>query len=976
MNTNKTDQNDRHLHAEQPVEANSTVVPLYQYFTVYLIALFLVVVAALSSVLVFISQQSTSSQALITEHLVPLQTQFLQQSYLIHTNKLIDKILHSGNVQELITFQQGLSLQSKKLSLLNSQHKSNYQQWFINNNVATNLIIRIESSHISNEVLKHKVLIQLDTLLDAIEIQLDSPQTTSRQARLLFSVEKKFISIVNILKRLSLQTPLGDFEQLRNQISFIFVEDYAKKLADSQYKSQGMADIIRDFIRFEDLILKRGLLVKWQKHLTLMGDYRQQLIAQLQQLQSILDSFSGSNKAPNPVISAYVITNKQALSAIQLPLWIFIIFALTLICVTGLLWLIRSRIKSASQSATRYIDRALDGEKNPLITNRKVSFLQLGQKEFYSTESEQLVIKIEKLKYSSYSEIEFLALTDKNKELAEKIVENNIKQEQLKFELELLEFNAMTKYNSQLLLEQQRYQGLHLAAIKQLVLLGSSAVTTTINIANESTTSREDNYLYYAHLQGRDLVRKLRQATFYRYLQSSDALLTLSDINLAGQVQAILLNLRNTLFIGKNSMLLTIDEKILSEVNVDVELFSEMFRIYIRLLLSQQIGRQISLKLLLVDKNSGQQKICFSSQVKGESKIVKLPQTLQGFNDDGTEQNELGDYFITLLQYQHGNDARAKLTDEGYCFSFTLPLAINSNQQQKSYSELLLPRNLAEIDDVCVKLAVDYLAMPIEVLLAVKAPQQYQRLQQLLQGLGLQVTFVSCERMLVKNWQSGRFAVLMTEINCQPFCSFIIDEREIAFDKIALGRGVFNLANVTAMATKPDKYSDWDVGELNAKSTVTELITAMGPWIRAKKNDLLLSEKPAIYNANKGIIHRETLVVHSAESFNFQRYIKNQGSAELAIFMLEEYTSENILLVDQLSHAFANNNAKKVDMVIQALLINSKILAADNLLELCQYWQKLLTTHGLDNSEKMQVSLLSRTQQVVQDINQHADAVV
>ncbi|MFQ3312454.1 MAG: hypothetical protein ACI9VO_001974 [Colwellia sp.] len=68
----------------------------------------------------------------------------------------------------------------------------------------------------------------------------------------------------------------------------------------------------------------------------------------------------------------------------------------------------------------------------------------------------------------------------------------------------------MTKYNSQLLLEQQRCQGLHLAAIKQLVLLGSSAVTTTINTANEITTSREDNYLYYAHLQGRDLVRKLR----------------------------------------------------------------------------------------------------------------------------------------------------------------------------------------------------------------------------------------------------------------------------------------------------------------------------------------------------------------------------------------------------------------------------------------------------------------------------------
>ncbi|GEM_PF-3334571 len=142
-------------------------------------------------------------------------------------------------------------------------------------------------------------------------------------------------------------------------------------------------------------------------------------------------------------------------------------------------------------------------------------------------------------------------MTDKNKELADKIFENNTKQDQLKLELELLEFNVMTKYNSQLLLEQQRCQGLHLAAIKQLVLLGSSAVTTIINIANESTTSTEDNYLYYAHLQGRDLVTKLRQVTFYRYLQSCDALLILSDINLAGQVHAILLNLRNTLFIGK-----------------------------------------------------------------------------------------------------------------------------------------------------------------------------------------------------------------------------------------------------------------------------------------------------------------------------------------------------------------------------------------------------------------------------------------
>jgi hypothetical protein len=969
MSTNKTGSN---LSGEQAIETDSKAAPFYQYFTVYLIAIFLVVLAALSSALLFISQQSTSSQVLITEHLVPLQAQFLQQTYLINTNKLIDEILQNNNAHESITLQHELSLQSKKLSLLKSKYKGSYQRWVTNNNVATNLITRLEPSNTRNKALKNKALIQLDTLLDAIRIQLNNPQKKQGQVEVLSKVDSQLTSIVIMLKRLSLKTPVRDFEQLRDQINSMFVADYAKQLANQKYGSQGMADIIRDFIRFEDLILKRGLLVKWQGDLTLMDDYQQQLVAQQQQLHSILDSLSGSNQAGNPAIRDYIATNKQAISANKLPLWIFILFAFTLSCVTALLWLIRIRIKSASQSATRFLDRVLDGEQVPLLKHNKIGFLQLEQENFYSIESEQLANKIQQLNRSNYSELEYLALADEKQVLAEHIVKYNVKKEQLKLELDLLEYNTSAKYKSQLLLEQQRCKVLYLAAIKQLVLLGSSAVTTTINTSNE----KADNYLYYAHLQGRDLVRKLREASCYRYLQTNDAVLTLRDINIVSQIQATLLNLRHTLFFFKNKVSVSIDEKILTEVNLDAELFSEMFRAFIRLLFSQQTGRQLALNLQLVDKNNGQQKICFSGHVRSGDKIVKLPKAIQDLNDESTVHSKLGDYFITLLQYQHGEDVSAKLTDDGYDFSFTLPLAAASSQQEKSHSVLSLPGNVAEIDNICVKLVAKYLAMPIEVLLAVKAPEQYQRLQQLLQGLGLQVTFVSCERMLVKNWQSGRFAVLMTDIDCQPFCSFMIDEGEIAFDKIALVRGVFNLANFTAMTTKPNEYFDWDVGELNAQSTVAELITAMRPWIREKKNDLVLSEKIAIANASEGIIHGEKLTAHSAESFNFERYIKNQGSAELAIFMLEEYTTENILLVDQLSHAFANNNAKKADTAIQALLINSKILAADNLLELCQYWQKLLITHGLDNSEKVQVSLLRRTEQVAQDISQHADAVV
>ena len=110
-------------------------------------------------------------------------------------------------------------------------------------------------------------------------------------------------------------------------------------------------------------------------------------------------------------------------------------------------------------------------------------------------------------------------------------------------------------------------------------------------------------------------------------------------------------------------------------------------------------------------------------------------------------------------------------------------------------------------------------------------------------------------------------------------------------------------------------------------------------------------------------------------SFNFERYLKHQGSAELAIFMLDEYTSENILLVKELSQAVAVHDGKKADDIIQALLVNARILAAENLLHLCQQWHTLLTTQGLDSCEKLQMVLLSKTKQAVDEISQHAAAI-
>jgi len=248
-------------------------------------------------------------------------------------------------------------------------------------------------------------------------------------------------------------------------------------------------------------------------------------------------------------------------------------------------------------------------------------------------------------------------------------------------------------------------------------------------------------------------------------------------------------------------------------------------------------------------------------------------------------------------------------------------------------------------------------------------------LQQLLQSMGLQITFVTCERMLQKNWKSGRFTILMTELACQPFTTFMIDEDEEPSDRPVLIRGVFNLEKSIGFNNKPAEYSHWHIGQLDAQSKVSELTTIMMPWIKEQQSEIPNCNKVTHSNITENHLNAKTLVRNSLISFNFDRYIKHQGSAELAIFMLQEYTSENTLLVDKLCQEFRGNNTEEVETTIHKLLVNSKILAADDLLSLCKSWRELLTTQAVDNNDKVQISLLSKTKEAVLGITQYADTI-
>ncbi len=963
MSLNKTTANPNNKKSNIPLKAGSNTKHIHQLFTAHFIVIFLIIVVGLSSILFFLSLQHNHSQTKITAQFDSLQTQFLQQKYLMNVDMLIDSILKNAISHELLTSQQALSLQSKKLSLLKSKHKDSYQRAFSRNNLAMDLITLIESNDVENELVKSKSLIQLDTLLDAIKIRLNNQQTDLNQAALLYEVESQLTNIVVMLKDLNLRTSLVTFKKLATKTNEIFVTDYARQLANQQDESQEMADIVRDFIRFEDLILKEGLLAKWQDNLDLMGDYQRQLVDEQLQFQTIISELfvSPYDTDSTLAISDYAEINKEAISFNPLPKWVIISSAMLIACIGALLWLVRRKIKAVSKFSLYSLSHALKNERSAVLAEEKDSDSQLHNQALYNAESEYLIREIQR---TNSNKAEYLALIDKNQVLEDKI----------------LKFKASEKSASQLQLEQQDWESLHLVALKQLVLIASSAIQ---QVTNKTGSDEEKDYLYLAHLQGRYLVKKLKQASSYRYLQNSGALLTLSDVNFVAQMQAIVLSLRSELLLCKNTLSVSIDEKILPEVNLDAKLFCEMFAAFVGLLLSQQTGRKLAIKLQLVDKNKGQQIICFTGQIEGRKNAVQLPHVLQGFSDGSLEHCELGDYFNALIQLQHGNNVSVQLTEKGCYFCFTLPLAIANNQQKQYFPELSLPGDLADIQKECATLAAKYLVMPIEVLIAVKAPDKYLRLQQLLQAMGLQVTFVSCTLMLQQYWQSGRFAILMTELDCQPYTAFKVDEDEVPTARAALTRGVFSLSGQIDFNAKPERYSYWLHGALKANSTVNELVATLQPWIKEQVcEDLITEEKVqpvTSSNYDSDALPEDQFALTSMNndySFDFERYLKHQGSAELAIFMLDEYTTENILLVKELGQAIAVHDGKKADDVVRALLVNARILAAENLLHLCEQWHTLLTAQGLDSCEKLQMVLLSKTKQAADEISQHAVTIV
>jgi hypothetical protein len=205
---------------------------------------------------------------------------------------------------------------------------------------------------------------------------------------------------------------------------------------------------------------------------------------------------------------------------------------------------------------------------------------------------------------------------------------------------------------------------------------------------------------------------------------------------------------------------------------------------------------------------------------------------------------------------------------------------------------------------------------------------------------------------------------------------------------------VFSLTEDVPNSENNPYFDDWHIGQLVKQSTLQELSVVLEPWLQTVKSSsraispvLTLSEEiiecfdeahdeytdEDIDEGNDESVITE--LVASLTEDNTDAVFDNQGSVELALFMLDDYTQDNHQQLDVLIDAIKAKNFDKAKTAIIDLQLNSKILAASDLAKLCTQWTTLLSDNDISSSLNDVNILLKETRAALTAFDDYAQSI-
>ncbi|SEL80898.1 hypothetical protein SAMN05216262_12331 [Colwellia chukchiensis] len=258
-----------------------------------------------------------------------------------------------------------------------------------------------------------------------------------------------------------------------------------------------------------------------------------------------------------------------------------------------------------------------------------------------------------------------------------------------------------------------------------------------------------------------------------------------------------------------------------------------------------------------------------------------------------------------------------------------------------------------------------YVKSQVEVLLAVADIKKHQLLVRLLQWFGLQVKVSSEPASLQRQWRTGQFLVMISE--------WLPTELTIN-QALTPRRGVFLLTdkveNQQSLAVNAIP-NEWHSGHLAPILDIQQLSKQLAPWLKhGTENAQSANNKQHLAaishqvdakreDLNEKIVATETYnnqdaplqpldqaldfslplsadYIDAAQAFDLARFAQNQGSAELAAYMLDDYLANIQQHTLALEQAIEQVRYPEALTQLEKLQHLANLLVAETLCEQCQ----------------------------------------
>ena len=291
-------------------------------------------------------------------------------------------------------------------------------------------------------------------------------------------------------------------------------------------------------------------------------------------------------------------------------------------------------------------------------------------------------------------------------------------------------------------------------------------------------------------------------------------------------------------------------------------------------------------------------------------------------------------------------------------------------------------------------------ATPSEILVALAAPEQHQVLLRILQWLGLQITVVTDADAYQKQWQSGRYLLLLTEFKQSPCIGLTAGQ--------GIARGIFYFSEqpFSLLTTQESKIAEkWLITPLPALENISALIELLKPWLTLANTvkstvpdwgightDEQLKVEVESTPANNTIddegdnkpdhieLSDTTFADLSLEEFDqtdvnavfdIGLYAANQGSPELAAYMLSSYVDELHQYFADFTASIEKQQFNEAESVLEKISLVAKIMAADDLIDSSQQ----LSMHLQQKKPEISIEKLKQLQIHIQAVDDYAEAI-